>query len=82
MCENERERERERGVCVCDCERDNGIGLLASCTCPGVCVRARALVCRYVCDSRTGHASLNVCMHVCVCLFTHTLEVCISGPCM
>lgn len=80
MCENGREggseRERERRVCV-NVRETTALGCwrhAPACVC--VCAR----VCRYVCDSCTQHASVNMWMSVCVCLFTHTLEGCLSGP--
>lgn len=78
MCENGRERAGERGGRVCVNVREttalgcwrHALALVCVCVC--------ARLCRYVCDSCTQHASVNVCMRV--CLFTRTLEGCLARP--
>lgn len=66
MCEKERD-----GVCVCVCLRE----IEREATALGCWRHALPLLCRYVCDSCTQHASERVCVFIHAC----TLEGCLSG---
>lgn len=66
MCEKERD-----DVCVCVCLRE----IEREATALGCWHHALPLLCRYVCDSCTQHASERVCVFILAC----TLEGCLSG---